>query len=82
MIANFFVADMGLPGWMDKVEKMKKTQLDPLIKNANKAIVSSHLTLDGLKSNKGTFKEKTMFAQMKEQFNRLIKSNASRSLKA
>jgi hypothetical protein len=82
MVANFFVADMGLPGWMDKVEKMKKTQLDPLIKNANKAIVSSHLTLDGLKANKGTFKEKTMFAQMKEQFNRLIKSNASRSLKA
>jgi len=82
MVANFFVADMGLPGWMDKVEKMKKTQLDPLIKNANKAIVSSHLTLDGLKSNKGTFKEKTMFAQMKEQFNRLIKSNASRAIKA
>jgi hypothetical protein len=82
MVANFFVADMGLPGWMDKVEKMKKTQLDPLIKNANNAIVSSHLTLDGLKSNKGTFKEKTMFAQMKEQFNRLIKSNASRAIKA
>lgn len=82
MIANFFVADMGLPGWMDKVEKMKKTQLDPLIKNANKAIVSSHLTLDGLKSNKGTFKEKTLFAQMKEQFNRLIKSNASRAASA
>jgi hypothetical protein len=82
MIANFFVADMGMPGWMDKVEKMKKTQLDPLIKNANKAIVSGHLSLDGLKSNKGTFKEKTMFAQMKEQFNRLIKSNASRAAKA
>ena len=82
MIANFFVADMGLPGWMDKVEKMKKTQLDPLIKNANKAIVSGHLTLDGLKANKGTFKEKTLFANMKEQFNRLIKSNASRAVKA
>jgi hypothetical protein len=79
MVANFFVADMGLPGWMDKVEKMKKTQLDPLIKNANKAIVSSHLTLDGLKANKGTFKEKTMLANLKEQFNRLIKSNASRA---
>ncbi len=79
MVANFFVADMGLPGWMDKVEKMKKTQLDPLIKNANKAIVSSHLTLNGLKANKGTFAEKSMFANMKEQFNRLIKSNASRA---
>jgi hypothetical protein len=82
MVANFFVADMGLPGWMDKVEAMKKNQLDPLIKNANKAIVSSHLTLEGLKANKGTFKEKTMFANMKEQFNRLIRSNASRAAKA
>jgi hypothetical protein len=82
MVANFFVADMGLPGWMDKVEAMKKNQLDPLIKNANKAIVSSHLTLQGLKANKGTFQEKTMFANLKEQFNRLIKSNATRAAKA
>jgi hypothetical protein len=82
MVANFFVADMGLPGWMDKVEKMKKTQLDPLIKNANKAITSSRLTLDGLKANKGTFAEKSMFANMKEQFNRLIRSNGSRAAKA
>jgi hypothetical protein len=82
MVVNFFVADMGLPGWMDKVEKMKKTQVDPLIKNANKAIVSSHLTLQGLKANKGTFAEKSMFANIKEQFNRLIKSNAARAAKA
>jgi hypothetical protein len=80
-VANFFVADMGLPGWMDKVEAMKKNQLDPLIKNANKAIVSSHLTLNGLQANKGTFAEKSMFANLKEQFNRLIKSNASRTVK-
>lgn len=78
MITNFFVADMGMPGWMDKVERMKKTQLDPLIKNANKAIVSGRLTLDGLKANKGTFAEKSFFANMKEHFNRLIKSNAIR----
>lgn len=82
MVANFFVADMGLPGWMDKVEAMKKNQLDPLIKNANKAIVSSHLTLQGLKANKGTFAEKSTFANLKEQFNRLIKSNAHRAASA
>jgi hypothetical protein len=82
MVANFFVADMGLPGWMDKVEAMKKNQLDPLIKNANKAIVSSHLRLDSLKANKGTFQEKSMFANLKEQFNRLIKSNAARAARA
>jgi hypothetical protein len=85
-VVNFFIADMGTPGWMDKVEAMKKNQLDPLIKNANKAIVSSHLTLDGLKANKGTFAEKSFFdkvkANLKHQFNQLIKSNASRQLSA
>jgi hypothetical protein len=86
MIVNFMVADMGMPGWMDKVEQMKKTQLDPLIKNANQAITTSHLTLEGLKQNKGTFAEKSMFekfkANLKYQFNQLIKSNAARSASA
>ena len=86
MMVNFFVSDMGLPGWMDKVEAMKKNQLDPLIKNANKAIVSSHLTLEGLKANKGTFAEKGIFDKLKDnvkyQFNKLIKSNAARQVNA
>ncbi|MFP5229039.1 MAG: hypothetical protein ACLGXA_15585 [Acidobacteriota bacterium] len=81
-VANFFVSDIGLPGWMDKVEKMKKTQLDPLIKNATKAITSSHLTLEGLKTNKGTFAEKGILdkvkANIKYNFNKLIQSNAKR----
>jgi hypothetical protein len=85
MIVNLFLVDMGMPGWMDKVEIMKKNQLDPLIKNANKAIVSSHLTLEGLKANKGTFAEKGFFdkvkANLKHQFNQLIKSNATRQVK-
>jgi len=79
-VANFFVSDIGLPGWMDKVEKMKKNQLDPLIKNANKAITSSHLTLEGLKQNKGTFAEKGMLDKLKDNikynFNKLIQSKA------
>ena len=83
-VANFFVSDIGLPGWMDKVEKMKKTQLDPLIKNANKAITTSHLTLEGLKSNKGTFAEKGMLDKLKDNikysFNKLIQSNAKRKV--
>ena len=83
-VANFFVSDIGLPGWMDKVEKMKKTQLDPLIKNATKAITSSHLTLEGLKQNKGTFAEKGMLDKIKDNikynFNKLIQSNAKRSV--
>jgi hypothetical protein len=81
-VANFFVSDIGLPGWMDKVEKMKKTQLDPLIKNATKAITTSHLTLEGLKSNKGTFAEKGILDKVKDNikynFNKLIRSNATR----
>jgi hypothetical protein len=85
-VANFFIADIGTPGWMDKVEQVKKNQLDPLIKNANKAIVSSHLTLEGLKANKGTFAEKGIFdklkANVKYQFNKLIKSNAARQVNA
>jgi hypothetical protein len=84
MMLNFFVADIGLPGWMSKVEAMKKNQLDPLIKNANKAIVSSHLTLEGLQTNKGTFAKKGITdkikANIKNHFNQLIRSNASRSL--
>ena len=85
-VANFFVADIGMPGWMDKVEKMKKEQLDPLIKNANKAIVVSHLRLDGLKSDKGTFKSKGTLDRLKDnlkyQFNQLVRSNASNAMKS
>jgi hypothetical protein len=83
MVLNFFVADIGLPGWMTKVEAMKKTQLDPLIKNATKAIVSSHLTLEGLKSTKGTVAPKGTLALLKDNikyhFNKLIKSNSVRA---
>lgn len=64
-VANLFIADIGLPGWMDKVEKMKKEKMDPLLKIASKAIDSSPLQLDGLRSNKGTFVNKGFFARVK-----------------
>ena len=83
MVLNFFVADIGLPGWMTKVEAMKKTQLDPLIKNANEAIITSHLSLDGLKATKGSVAELGILDRIKESikhhFNELISSNASRA---
>lgn len=83
MVLNFFVADIGLPGWMNKVEAMKKTQLDPLIKNANKAIVTSHLTLEGLKADKGALASKGLMDRFKDSvkhhFNQLIQSNAKRA---
>ncbi len=66
-VANFFVADIGLPGWMDKVEKMKKTQMDPLLKFATKNIESSRLQLEGLSSNKGTHSKKGFFAGIKSK---------------
>jgi hypothetical protein len=66
-VANFFVADIGLPGWMDKVEQMKKKQMDPLLKIATKNIQASRLQLEGLSSNKGTHTKKGFFANMKSQ---------------
>ncbi len=83
MVLNCFVADIGLPGWMTKVETMKKLQLDPLIKNATKAIVTSHLSLEGLKATKGAVAEQGVLERIKQgikhQFNQLISSNASRA---
>ena len=64
-MANLFIGDIGLPGWMDKVEQMKKEKMDPLLKVASKAIDASNLQLDGLQSNKGTFVKKGYFASVK-----------------
>ena len=64
-VANLFISGIGLPGWMDKVEKMKKEKMGPLLKVASKAIDSSNLQLDGLQSNQGTFVKKGFFAQVK-----------------
>jgi len=64
-VANFFVADIGLPGWMDRIEKMKKTQMDPLLRIATRDINASRLQLEGLSSNKGTFAEPGFFAGIK-----------------
>ena len=65
-VANFFVADIGLPGWMDRVELMKKKQMDPLLKIATKHIENSRLQLEGLSPNKGTMGKKGFFASIKK----------------
>lgn len=64
-VANLFIADIGLPGWMDKVEKMKREKMEPLLKVASKAIDESSLQLDGLQGNKGTYVKKGFFASVK-----------------
>ncbi len=66
-VANFFIADIGLPGWMDKVEQMKKKQMDPMLKLAKKDIKNSRLQLEGLASDKGTHNKKGFFAKKKSQ---------------
>lgn len=66
-VVNMFIADIGLPGWMDKVEVLKKDKMDPLLKVAKKAIKSSRLQLEGLQSNKGTINEKGFFARIKSK---------------
>lgn len=64
-VANFFIADIGLPGWMDKVEEIKKKKMDPMLKLASKDIENSRLQLSGLQSDKGTHTKKGFFAKKK-----------------
>lgn len=66
-VANFFVADIGLPGWMDKVEAMKKKQMEPLIQIAKKEIKRSPIQLEGLRSDKGAHAEPDFFARIKSK---------------
>ncbi len=64
-VANFFIADIGLPGWMDKIELIKKTKMDPMLQLATKDIDKSRLQLSGLQSDKGTHTKKGFFAKKK-----------------
>jgi len=66
-VANMFIADIGLPGWMDRIETMKRKQMEPMIKIANKNIISSRLQLEGLASDKGTHSKKGFFAGVKSK---------------
>jgi hypothetical protein len=73
-VANFFVADIGLPGWMDRVEQLKKKQMDPMLKLASKDIQNSRLQLEGLSSDKGTHAEKSFFSKIKSRATKLVSS--------
>lgn len=48
MLLNFFVADIGLPGWMDRIEEFKKKGLDPIIETAADQITRSRLKIEGV----------------------------------
>ena len=71
-VCNIFVADIGLPGWMDKVEAIKKNKLDPLIKLSNKCIQSSRLTVEGVPTSKGMSAKRL---SRWGQFKKLVKDN-------
>jgi hypothetical protein len=71
-VVNMFIADIGLPGWMDKVEKLKKDKMDPLLAVSKKAISTSHLQLEGLRSNKGTLNKKGFFAKIKSDMTKRL----------
>lgn len=66
MVANFFVADIGLPGWMDKIEQLKKKKLDKLLEIASKNIEKSRLQLDGIQPNKGVPRSKSFFSRIRK----------------
>jgi len=75
-VLNFFVADIGLPNWMDRIELMKRTSLDRLTKDANNFIIESRIHLEGMVTTKGIKPEVTFFQKIKNGFHKLIKSKA------
>jgi len=82
MVLNFFVADIGLPGWMPRLEEFKKQGLDPIIEVAEKQIERSRITITGFQTGKGVVAEKSIKEKVsslnskniKFQFNRVVRS--------
>lgn len=65
MVLNFFIADIGLPGWMNRVEDLKKRGLDPLIATAEQQISQSRVVLEGVKTGKGIVESKGIGDKLK-----------------
>jgi hypothetical protein len=82
MVLNFFVADIGLPGWMTRIEQFKKQGLDPIVEVAEQQITRSRITISGVHSGKGVVAEKSIkqkissisYKNLKFQFNRVVRS--------
>jgi hypothetical protein len=82
MVLNFFVADIGLPGWMNRIEQFKKEGLDPIVETAEDQITRSRITITGVQSGKGVVAEKSIkqkietlsLKNLKFQFNRVVRS--------
>ena len=82
MILNFFVADIGLPGWMTRIEQFKKQGLDPVIETAEQQITRSRITITGFHTGRGVVADKSIrekvsslsVKNLKFQFNRVVRS--------
>jgi hypothetical protein len=82
MVLNFFVADIGLPGWMSRIEEFKKQGLDPIVESAEQQITRSRITITGFKTGKGSVASKSIgqkvsslnLKNLKFQFNRVVRS--------
>jgi len=82
MVLNFFVADIGLPGWMTRIEQFKKQGLDPIVETAEQQITRSRITITGFHSGKGFVASKSIGEKVsslsvknfKFQFNRVVRS--------
>ena len=82
MVLNFFVADIGLPGWMTRIEQFKKQGLDPIVETAEAQITRSRISITGFHTGKGVVADKSIgekvkslsFKNMKFQFNRVVRS--------
>ena len=82
MILNFFVADIGLPGWMTRIEQFKQQGLDPIVETAEQQITRSRITITGFHTGKGVVAEKSIrekvsslsVKNLKFQFNRVVRS--------
>ena len=64
---NFCFANIGLRGWVDKVEQMTKTQMNPLPKIATNIIESLRNQFEGLSLNKGTRSKMALFAGIESE---------------
>lgn len=82
MLIGFFVAEIGLPGWMDKIETFKKQGLDPIVETAEEQIKRSRITITGFHTGKGVVASKSVTDKVKSlnlknlrfQFNRVVRS--------
>jgi len=82
MVLNFFIADIGLPGWMSRVEEFKKQGLDPVVATAEEQITRSRISITGFHTGKGVVASKSIgdkvsslsYKNLKFQFNRVVRS--------